>query len=399
MLFWIIYAILFQSLGEKVKFYNTIVLGCGASGCMCALNIQNQKVAMLEISSKPFKKILATGNGRCNITNAHLHKYSYNQDLSKFFDRFDQTKTLQFFEELGLECYMDDEGRYYPISNMAKSVQDVVLRKLESRVDIYSAQQIVSIKKADGVFFVSTKDNEFKCVNLVVATGSKNEDLLNMLEVKYKPFVPSLVALKCDDVKDLNGVRLANAKVSVKIGDISYSEVGEVLYKDAGLSGIVIFNISSLFARSGKFSGKIYIDLLPNMSAEKLKEKIINRKKLNVGLDKIFVGMFANALANEIFRQAKVNTNINSTKISDKIVDALVGAIKNLEYNVCGCYDNNQVYSGGVELKDLDDNLMYKKIPNLYFVGEVCDVDGMCGGYNLQWAWTSGKIVGDSLCC
>ena len=382
-----------------MKFYNTIVLGCGASGCMCALNIQNQKVAMLEISSKPFKKILATGNGRCNITNAHLHKYSYNQDLSKFFDRFDQTKTLQFFEELGLECYMDDEGRYYPISNMAKSVQDVVLRKLESKVDIYSAQQIVSIKKADGVFFVSTKDNEFKCINLVVATGSKNEDLLNMLEVKYKPFVPSLVALKCDDVKDLNGVRLANAKVSVKVGDISYSEVGEVLYKDAGLSGIVIFNISSLFARSGEFNGKIYIDLLPNISAEKLKEKIINRKKLNVGLDKIFVGMFANALANEIFRQAKVNTNINSTKISDKIVDALVGAIKNLEYNVCGCYDNNQVYSGGVELKDLDDNLMYKKIPNLYFVGEVCDVDGMCGGYNLQWAWTSGKIVGDSLCC
>ncbi len=382
-----------------MKFYNTIVLGCGASGCMCALNIKNQKVAMLEISSKPFKKILATGNGRCNITNAHLHKYSYNQDLSKFFDRFDQTKTLQFFEELGLECYMDDEGRYYPISNMAKSVQDVVLRKLESKVDIYSAQQIMSIKKADGVFFVSTKDNEFKCINLVVATGSKNEDLLNMLEVKYKPFVPSLVALKCDDVKDLNGVRLANAKVSVEVGDISYSEVGEVLYKDAGLSGIVIFNISSLFARSGKFSGKIHIDLLPNMSAEKLKEKIINRKKLNVGLDKIFVGMFANALANEIFRQAKVNTNINSTKISDKIVDALVGAIKNLEYNVCGCYDNNQVYSGGVELKDLDDNLMYKKIPNLYFVGEVCDVDGMCGGYNLQWAWTSGKIVGDSLCC
>ena len=399
MLFWIIYAILFQSLGEKVKFYNTIVLGCGASGCMCALNIQNQKVAMLEISSKPFKKILATGNGRCNLTNAHLHKYSYNQDLSKFFDRVDQTKTLQFFEGLGLECYMDNEGRYYPISNMAKSVQDVVLRKLESKVDIYAMQQIVSIKKADGVFFVSTKDNEFKCVNLVVATGSKNEDLLNMLEVKYKPFVPSLVALKCDDVKDLNGVRLANAKVSVKVGDISYSEVGEVLYKDAGLSGIVIFNISSLFARSGEFNGKIYIDLLPNMSAEKLKEKIINRKKLNVGLDKIFVGMFANALANEIFRQAKVNTNINSTKISDKTVDALVGAIKNLEYNVCGCYDNNQVYSGGVELKDLNDNLMYKKIPNLYFVGEVCDVDGMCGGYNLQWAWTSGKIVGDSLCC
>lgn len=382
-----------------MKFYNTIILGCGASGCMCALNIKNQKVAMLEISSKPFKKILATGNGRCNITNAHLHKYCYNQDLSKFFAKVDQTKTLKFFEELGLECYMDDEGRYYPMSNMAKSVQDVVLRKLEDKVDFYTMQQIVNIEKNEGAFIITTKDNAFKCINLVVATGSKNEDLLSILNVKYKPFIPSLVALKCEDVKDLNGVRLTNAKVSVKVGNICYSEIGEVLYKDAGLSGIVIFNISSLFARSGKFSGEINIDLLPNISVEQLKKKIGDRKKLNVGLDKIFIGMFANSLANEIFRQAKVNTNINSTKISDDTINALVYAIKNLKYKVCGCYDNNQVYSGGVELKDLNENLMYKEIPNLYFVGEVCDVDGMCGGYNLQWAWTSGKIVGENLCC
>ncbi len=139
--------------------------------------------------------------------------------------------------------------------------------------------------------------------------------------------------------------------------------------------------------------------MLPNLSFEQVKEKISARKKLDTKLDKIFIGMFANALANEIFRQAKVNTNINSTKINDNIVITLAKTIKNLKYNVCGYFDNNQVYSGGVDLRNLNDNLMHKDVKNLYFVGEVCDVDGMCGGYNLQWAWTSGRIVGESICC
>ena len=382
-----------------MKYYNTIILGSGASGIMCALNIDKYKVAMLEISSKPFKKILVTGNGRCNITNNKIYKFSYNQNLDVFFDKVDYKHTLTFFQELGLECYADTEGRYYPISNMAKSVQDVVLQKLENKVDIFTMQEIININKEEDEFIISTTNNFFKCKNLVVATGGASENLLDILNVKYKKFIPSLVALKCDDVKGLSGIRLTNVKVSVNIGDISYSEIGEVLYKEGGLSGIVIFNVSALFARSGKFLGKIKIDLLPNMSFEQLKQKLIDRKKLNVRLDKIFVGMFANAIANEIFRQSKVNTNINSIDINENMINILTKTIKNLEYTVCGCFDNNQVYSGGVALKDLKNNLMYKYINNLYFIGEVCDVDGMCGGYNLQWAWTSGKIVGESICC
>ena len=381
-----------------MKYYDTIIIGSGASGTMCALNIKNKKVAMMELASKPFKKILVTGNGRCNITNNKINEHSYNRNLDKFFTRFGYKQTLDFFQELGLECYVDDEGRFYPISNMAKSVQDVVLYKLQDKVDLFTSQEIKEVEIKDG-FVVVSKDNILKCKNLVVATGGASENILNILNVKYKKFVPSLVGLKCNDIKDLNGIRLSNVKVSVKVGNILYSEIGEVLYKDGGLSGIVIFNVSALFARSGKFSGELSIDLLPNLSFEQVKEKISARKKLDTKLDKIFIGMFANALANEIFRQAKVNTNINSTKINDNIVITLAKTIKNLKYNVCGYFDNNQVYSGGVDLRNLNDNLMHKDVKNLYFVGEVCDVDGMCGGYNLQWAWTSGRIVGESIYC
>ena len=170
--------------------------------------------------------------------------------------------------------------------------------------------------------------------------------------------------------------------------------MGEVLFKENGLSGIVIFNLSSVFSRNGKFEGKIKIDLLPNTSHVDLFKKLKERKRLSVTTDKFFIGMFQNAISNEIFVQSKINTNKNCAKLTDEDINMLVKTIKSLSFDVIGCYENNQVMSGGVELSGLDENLMCKHIPNLYFCGEICDVDGVCGGYNLQWAWTSGYIVG-----
>jgi predicted flavoprotein YhiN len=103
------------------------------------------------------------------------------------------------------------------------------------------------------------------------------------------------------------------------------------------------------------------------------------------------------ALANEILKQSKINTNLNCSKLTNEQIQKLSKTIKNLTYKIDGCFENNQVFSGGVDLQELNENLMYKKIPNLYFAGEICDVDGVCGGFNLQWAWTSGSIVGECL--
>ena len=139
------------------------------------------------------------------------------------------------------------------------------------------------------------------------------------------------------------------------------------------------------------------IDLLPDVSEKVLFDMLLERRHLAVGLDKFFVGMFAGGVANEIFKQSKPNTNLNCLKLNEKEIFLLAKTIKGLEFEICGHLDNNQVFSGGVPLEDLDDKLMHKKIANLYCIGEVCDVDGVCGGFNLQWAWTSGHIVGESV--
>ena len=155
--------------------------------------------------------------------------------------------------------------------------------------------------------------------------------------------------------------------------------------------------MSTLYARSGRFEGKVEIDLLPDLSEQTLKDILRKRKSLEARLDKFFVGMFANSVANEIFKQSKLNTNAPCATLKENEILILANTIKNMQFNVCGALDNNQVFSGGVPLEDLDENLMHKNLQGVYFVGEICDVDGVCGGYNLQWAWTSGHIVGEEI--
>ena len=383
-----------------MKKYDVIIIGGGASGCMVAMFAKNQKIAIIDAGKTLAKKIMVTGNGRCNLTNTNMGSQYFNQNIDKFLAKFNEKQTLEFFESLGLETYADEEGRVYPISNSAKSVVDVIASRLNGKVDCVLGQKVAEIEKSNEGFLIATENETFSCKKLVVSTGGNTMlKALNKLGIETKPFTPSLVALKCSDVKDLNGVKVSNVKVTAtnSLGETK-SEVGEVLFKESGLSGIVIFNLSTIFARSGNFSGKINIDLMPDLSESALVEKITKRKALNVNLDKMFVGMFVNSLANEIFRQCKINTNINSNKLTNAQILTLAKIIKNLTYNVVGAYDNNQVFSGGIKLPLLDDKLMYKQIPDLYFTGEICDIDGVCGGYNLQWAWTSGKIVGENLC-
>jgi len=381
-----------------MKNYDVVIIGGGASGCMAAINCKNKSVAIIDANSKPAKKILATGNGRCNITNKNISSSFYNQNIDKYISKFDQFKTLSFFESLGLETYFDEEGRCYPVSNSAKSVVDVLTNNLLKKADLFLEHKVLNIRYNNKSFLLETNKDQFICNKLVVACGSGEVlDLIKSMPIKTKLFVPSLVALKSKDIKDLNGVKLSNVLVSVNNYKQTKTELGEVLFKDGGISGIVIFNLSSLFAREGKFKGSIAIDVLPNLTKQELILKLQKRKTLNVTLDKFFVGFFQNSVANEIFKQAHINTNLNSQKLTNLQIEVLADTIKALKFDVNGVFDNNQVNSGGVCLGDLNDNLMSLKVPNLFFCGEVCDVDGVCGGYNLQWAWTSGKIVGDNL--
>ncbi len=377
--------------------FDVIILGAGASGMMCASTIKGKKVAVVDQAKNAAKKIMATGNGRCNLGNNSISSKFYNRNIDSFLKQFSEIETAKFFSDLGLVTYVDDEGRIYPISNSAKSVMDI-LEYGARKASFFLGERIKNIKKEGTSFVVNLETKIITSPKIVVATGGGSDEILKMLKVPYKEFVPSLVSLKSKQTRDLNGTRVSNVLVkATNAFGKTRSEKGEVLFRENGLSGIVIFNLSTLYARSGRFEGKVEIDLLPDLSEQTLKDILRKRKSLEARLDKFFVGMFANSVANEIFKQSKLNTNAPCATLKENEILILAKTIKNMQFNVCGALDNNQVFSGGVPLEDLDENLMHKNLQGVYFVGEICDVDGVCGGYNLQWAWTSGHIVGERL--
>lgn len=378
--------------------FDVIILGAGAGGMLCASSIKNKKVAVVDCATKPAKKIMVTGNGRCNLTNVAVSSNAYNQNIDKYLRRFDEKKTLNFFEKLGLVVYSDEEGRVYPLSNSAKSVVDV-LEYGAKDCNFFLGEKLSQIVKKNDMYEVSLSEKTLKAQNLVIATGGGSIDILKMLNVEFKEFVPSLVSLKSKSTRDLNGTRVPNVLVSAKNSlGVSKSERGEVLFRENGLSGIVIFNLSTLFSRCGCFDGNVKIDLLPDMKKDEVENLLRRRKNKDVLLDKLFVGMFVNSVSNEIFKQSKINTNVQCKMLSEEQISLLAKTIKSLNFEICGHLENNQVFCGGVPLDALDENLMHKKNKGLFFVGEICDVDGVCGGFNLQWAWTSGHIVGEKLC-
>lgn len=379
-----------------MKIYDIAIMGAGASGSMCALSIKNKSVALIDTNYKVAKKILVTGNGRCNLTNIHTSSKHFNVNIDKYLAKFSVDATLDFFRSIGLEYYADDMGRVYPISNSAKSVMDIIDLNISNNVDKYLDSEVLDISHTKDYYTIATQNGDITCKNLVMAIGGGNNAILQKLGVKYREFTPSLVALKTNSTKSLNNIKVSNVKVTATLDNKSMTDYGEVLFKDSGLSGIVIFNLSTLYARANNYTGVISVDLLPNVEHSELIAKLHSRKKLNLVLSKFFTGFFQNQIAEEICRQAKIDTNKLSTKLSDSDIEILATTIKNLTFEVKGTYDNNQVSSGGVSLSDLGEHLEYS--PHLFFIGEVCDVDGECGGYNLQWAWTSGHIVGEYLC-
>ena len=377
--------------------FDVIILGAGASGMMCASTIKRKKVAVVDQAKNAAKKIMVTGNGRCNLGNNSISSKFYNRNIDSFLKQFSEIETAKFFSDLGLVTYVDDEGRIYPISNSAKSVMDI-LEYGARKASFFLGERIKNIKREGTSFVVNLETKIITSPKIVVATGGGSDEILKMLKVPYKEFVPSLVSLKSKQTRDLNGTRVSNVLVkATNAFGKTRSEKGEVLFRENGLSGIVIFNLSTLYARSGRFEGKVEIDLLPDLSEQTLKDILRKRKSLEARLDKFFVGMFANSVANEIFKQSKLNTNAPCATLKENEILILANTIKNMQFNVCGALDNNQVFSGGVPLEDLDENLMHKNLQGVYFVGEICDVDGVCGGYNLQWAWTSGHVVGEEI--
>ena len=386
-----------------MKNFDVCIIGAGASGLMCACNINNKSVALIDKKEKIGKKILATGNGRCNLTNINLDISKYNTPLVKsYFKRFSNKDTLDYFYRLGLETVSDEEGRVYPLSNTANSVLDVLRLKIEQNKNVtqFCNAEVLSVSKEEN-FIIKLSDNQVICSKkLVIALGGNaNLNIFNDLKLPKISYKPSLCGLKTSINKGLNNVRINNTLVTMKNDLVNFKQKGEVLFKEDSISGIVIFNLSSHLARINKYNFELSLDFLPDVTLENLTQKLLDRKQklFDYTCENFLTGFFHKALNLHLLEKIKCQLNKKVSDISISQVKQLALLIKNFKVTCFEPLNNNQVFSGGINLKALDENFMFKSIPNLYAIGEFLDVDGECGGYNLQWSWTSGYLCAKNL--
>lgn len=409
----------------KEYFYDVAVIGGGAAGLFAAAEMPaNIKTVIIEANERVGKKLLATGNGKCNLTNLDMNIVHYNRPsyIESFLDRFDAHDTVASFEKMGLLTKVI-EKRVYPYSECSATVLDILRRAVERNGATVLTSHIVKSVEAfndefiiDGVYSEKSQENEkeknkdltvlsvannksfrMKVKSVVLATGSPatfGRDSLNLFTAlghTKREFVPSLVPIVTDKepLKGLQGVRV---KAGVRIG-YRY-EVGEVLFKPFGLSGIAVFNLASEIARGKAKSGAVMsIDFMPESSQAEVETML--RKRGGGSVAELMQGIFHTKVAERILNAA----DVSAADDARSKIGAIANAVKNYKLKIEGLGDTSlaQVMSGGLNVNEFDDNLMSLKAKNAYAVGEALDIDGDSGGYNLQWAWTSAKIAAGAI--
>ncbi|MBE3021920.1 aminoacetone oxidase family FAD-binding enzyme [Campylobacter sp. RM12916] len=379
-------------MSDKVdKIYDVLIIGAGASGLFLAANLKAKNVAILEKNPSAGNKILISGGGRCNITNRHISEQNYLTDgkfIKKALNAFKFNDVLDFFKNI--EFKEQKESQFFTKSS-SKSVLNTLLQKINAKI-FYNTEVINASKNGEIFEILSTKGEKFYAVNLVVATGGISYKRLGVSDIGLKiaqnfglktiNFSPALVGFSVQKsefwFKELSGISL-NAKMSV--GDKILQ--GDILFTHKGISGPCVLN-ASLFWQKGTIS----INFLPNFEPKNLTQ---GKKQLTsvLPLPKRFVL--------EFLRQNNLQDAAFSEYSNDE--KAKILELFNYRFAPAGTFGFNkaEVSKGGVTTAQIDENFQSKDIKNLYFIGEVLDVTGMLGGYNLHFAFTSAKIVSNAL--
>lgn len=392
-----------------------IIVGGGASGLTAAIWAARQGacVTILEHTARPGKKLLSTGNGKCNLTNLKLSVKDYRGGSPDFIQTVlknaDVQKTLDFFSGLGL-MLTDRNGYVYPASGQASSVLDGLRFELEHLgVKVLCDCQVNAIGKD---LSLATSLGKQKADAVILSTGSKaapktgsdgsGYQLAKALGHRIITPLPALVQLKCGERwhKEAAGVR-AEALITLQSGNKPLSkDRGEIQFTDYGLSGIPVFQVSRFAAKAleqGKEVSAV-LDLMPDHKSGAIKS-LLEQRARNFSYrpaGEYLNGVFNKKLGSILLKEAGIGKGTVG-EISPAAIEKLTAAIKGLKAKVTAVnsFDQAQVCSGGVDLREVNPDTMESRlIPNLYFAGEILDVDGICGGYNLQWAWSSGIIAG-----
>ena len=392
------------------------IIGAGASGMAAALAAaknENVTVVLLERQARVGRKLLATGNGRCNLTNTKADRQGYHGEDPGFskraIDSFTPQDTIEWFSQMGLYTVQESSGRVYPYSDQANSVVDVLrLALARENVELKTGFEVTKIRKTQEGFTVESAQDSVFCHKLIVACGGlagtklggsmSGYKLLGKLGHRSTRLRPTLVQLRCgwEGVVSLKGVR-ANCHVQILHNGAVYNEsVGEIQFTEYGLSGPVIFEVSrDVCYEKGTWTAKL--DLLPQWTEEKLRQELENRRQWNVPMEELLTGILHNRLGRVLTRLAGVKGKNEAAELSEEELSAVCACVKGFEMELTEPLgmDSAQVTAGGVITADFDPaTLESKLIAGLYACGEVLDVDGDCGGYNLQWAWSSGYCAG-----
>ena len=392
------------------------IIGGGASGMAAALAAaenENVSIILMERQARVGRKLQATGNGRCNLTNLHAAERGYHGDNASFSDyaiqSFDPETTLEWFRSLGLFTVAEGSGRVYPYSDQANSVVDMLRFALEKpNITVKTGFEVERVKKTGRGFRVDAAQESVECDRLIIACGGlagtklggsmSGYKLLRSLGHHCTKLRPALVQLKTSwgGVTGLKGVR-ANCHAAIYHKDTLFSEsTGELQFTEYGLSGPVIFEISR-DACQEKGDWRCRLDFLPDVDEQILQAELLRRKSTGLPASELLTGILHNRLGRVLTQAAGISAQSEISSLSEYDIAQAVRVVKNFDVALTEPLgmDSAQVTAGGIVTKEFDEKAMESRIvPGLYACGEVLDIDGDCGGYNLPWAWSSGRLAG-----
>lgn len=395
------------------------IVGGGASGIVAAIEAANNgaNVVVFEKKDRIGKKILVTGNGRCNFSNLNMSKDFYYTDDDSFVEKvlnsFGNEELISYFTAMGL--LIRDKNKYlYPACEQASAVLDLLRCELkEKNVEIITDAEVVSISKKEDEFVVKTADNSKYYFDFcILATGgmaglSKNEkcngyDLAKKMGHSVSKLYPSLTQINCEGLnfKSVSGVKSECILYVFGNEELQMSQSGEVLFTDSGISGIVSFQVSHLVAEclDAGIDIDIVLDLLPGFTKENIESFITSKILLHsdLTLEEFFVGFLNKKLNIEIIKLSGLKPSMKVCNVDKQAIINAVLLMKELPVRAISVngFDKAQVTGGGIPTNEVDCSFASQKCNGLYITGELINVDGVCGGYNLQWAFSSGIIAG-----
>lgn len=399
--------------------YDVVVVGGGASGLAAAINAKrihpDYSTAVLEHLPRTGKKILSTGNGRCNLTNinAKAENYRNAEFAGCALGKYGPERVTEFFSSLGLMTYADSQGRVYPRSNTAASVLDALRFETEKLgIEILNECKAEKVSAGENGF---TVNGDISCGKLILACGGKASPsqgsdgsgytLAKALSHRITPLVPALVPLNArpDAVKSLKGLRASSVSLVLEGDRNEYRSEGEILFTDNGISGIAAMELAAASERELRAGNDpvLHIDFLPEMEYVEVREYIEKVCSVKSGqlMDNLLTGAVAKQIGIAIMKNAGIYASGERVgAFSDNMTERLAESVKDFRISILGTrgFANAQVTSGGVDVRDVDPATMKSLlIDGLYICGELLDVDGGCGGFNLQWAFASGLLAGE----